>query len=230
MTQSVALPGGPTLVIHEWGRPDRAAIVMLHGLGSSGDSWRHAATLLGERFRVVAVDLRGHGGSSRSREYSFETMRTDVVRLLDAIGFYGVILVGHSMGALVAYLLAATHPGLVRALVLEDMPTPDPADPPRPVPSRGSPDDTCDWRAVNQVRRWRNNPPREWWQLAERIVCPTLVIGPTESHLPQDRLAELARRIPNGEFVAVEGPHDLHEMRPSQFDMVVEPFLTPWAL
>ena len=229
MTQSVALPGGPTLVIHEWGRPDRAAIVMLHGLGSSGASWRYAASLLGDRFRIVAVDLRGHGGSSWARDYSFETMRNDVVRLLDAIGFYGVILVGHSMGGLVAYLLAATRPDLVRALVLADVPTPDPANPPREVPLRGSPDDTSDWRAISQVRRWRNNPPQEWWQLAEHIVCPTLVIGPTESHLPQDRLAELARRIPRGEFVAVEGGHNLHEDRPSQFDIAVEPFLTPWA-
>jgi pimeloyl-ACP methyl ester carboxylesterase len=229
MTQSVALPGGPTLVIREWGRPDGAVIVLLHGLGSSGDSWRHVAPLLGRRFRVVAVDLRGHGGSSRSTDYSFETMRNDVIRLLDALGFLAVIAMGHSMGGLVAYLLAATRPDLVRALVLEEVPPPDPANPPRQVPRRSRPDDTCDWRAVSQVLRWRNNPPQEWWSLAQRIACPTLVIGATQSHLSQSRMAELARRIPDGQFASVEGEHDLHTFRPGEFDAAIEPFLTPWA-
>jgi pimeloyl-ACP methyl ester carboxylesterase len=229
MTQSVALPGGPTLVIREWGRPDGAVILLLHGLTSSGDSWRHLAPLLGKRFRVVAVDLRGHGGSSRSTDYSFATMRNDIIRLLDALGFLGVIVIGHSMGGLVAYLLAATRPDLVRALVLEEVPPPDPANPPHELPRRSRPDDTCDWRAVSQVLRWRNDPPKEWWQYARRIVCPALVIGATESHLSQSRLAELARRMPLGQFVSVAGEHDLHALRPGEFDAAVEPFLTPWA-
>jgi pimeloyl-ACP methyl ester carboxylesterase len=55
-----------------------------------------------QRFRVVAVDLRGHGGSSWSTDYSFETMRNDIIRLLDALGFLAVIPIGHSTGALVA--------------------------------------------------------------------------------------------------------------------------------
>ena len=229
MTQSVALPGGPNLMIREWGRPDGAVILLLHGLTSSGDSWRHVAPLLGKRFRVVAVDLRGHGGSSWSTDYSFETMRNDIIRLLDALGFLAVIPVGHSMGGLVAYLLAATRPDLVRALVLEEVPPPDPAKPPHQVPRRSRPDDTCDWRAVSQVLRWQNNPPQEWWELARRIACPTLVVGATQSHLPQERLAELARRIPLGQFVSAEGEHDLHAVRPGEFDVAVEPFLTPWA-
>jgi pimeloyl-ACP methyl ester carboxylesterase len=230
MTQSVALSGGPTLVIREWGRPDGAVILLLHDLGSSGDSWRHVAPLLGQRFRVVAVDLRGHGGSSHTTDYSFEAMRNDVIRLLDALGFLGVIAIGHSMGGLVAYLLAATRPDLVRALVLEEVPPPDPANPPHEVPRRSRPDDPCDWRAISQVLRWRNDPPQEWWGLARRIACPALIVSATQSHLSQSRLAELARRMPLGEFVTVEGEHDLHELRPGEFDAAVEPFLTPWAL
>jgi pimeloyl-ACP methyl ester carboxylesterase len=230
MTQSVALSGGPTLVIREWGRPDGAVILLLHDLGSSGDSWRHVAPLLGQRFRVVAIDLRGHGGSSHTTDYSFEAMRVDIIRLLDALGFLGVIAIGHSMGGLVAYLLAATRPDLVRALVLEEIPPPDPANPPHELPRRSRPDDPCDWRAISQVLRWRNDPPQEWWQLARRIACPALVVSATQSQLSQSRLAELARRMPLGEFVSVEGEHDLHELRPGEFDAAVEPFLTPWAL
>ena len=45
---------------------------------------------------------------------------------MEAIGILGAIVVGHSMGALTAYLLAATRPDLIRLLVLEEMPPPDP--------------------------------------------------------------------------------------------------------
>ena len=58
---TVSLPGGPTLSYREWGRPDGAVVLMLHGLGSSGASWRHVAPALGRRFRVIAPDARGHG-------------------------------------------------------------------------------------------------------------------------------------------------------------------------
>jgi hypothetical protein len=42
-------------------------------------------------------------------------------------------------------------------------------------------------------------------------------------------MAELTRRIPHGEFVSAEGEHDLHTLRPGEFDAAVESFLTPWA-
>jgi len=229
MTQSVALPGGPTLAYREWGRPDGAVVMLLHGLTSSASDWRHFAPLVGERFRVVAVDLRGHGESSWPGEYSLESMCDDVVQLLNALGFYGVIPFGHSTGALVAFLLAASRPDLVRALVLEEMPTPDPADPPVEVQKRSRPGETYDWRAANELQRWRNSPPRSWWELAEQVACPTLIIGGDSSHLPQDRLAEFARRMPHAEYVRMNGGHDLHARRPGEFDIVVEPFLTPWA-
>ena len=64
--------------------------------------------------------------ASGPAEYSLELMRDDVARLMEALGVLGAIVVGHSMGALTAYLLAATRPELIRLLVLEEMPPPDP--------------------------------------------------------------------------------------------------------
>jgi pimeloyl-ACP methyl ester carboxylesterase len=229
MTQSVALAGGPTLAVQEWGRPDGAVLLMLHGIGSSHADWRHFAPLVGQRFRVVALDLRGHGESSWPGEYSLELMRNDVIRLLTELGIYGVIPFGHSTGALVGFLLAATRPDLVRALVLEEMPTPDAADPPLEVPKRARRGQTHDWRAASELSRWQNVSHTDWWQLAEQIGCPTLIIGGNSSHLRQDRLAELARRMPQGQYVSMDGGHDLHAHRPGEFDIVVEPFLDPWA-
>ena len=55
------------------------------------------------------------------------------------------------------------------------------------------------------VHRWRNNPPASWWDLAGKIPNKTLVIGATESYLPQERVKEISRRIPHATFTAVEG-------------------------
>ena len=70
---------------------------------------------------MLAVDLRGHGASSRPGAYSVALMAADVASLLDAVGGAAVDLVGHSLGGLVALRVAAGRPDRVRRLVLEDV-------------------------------------------------------------------------------------------------------------
>jgi pimeloyl-ACP methyl ester carboxylesterase len=226
---TVRLPGGPTLNYREWGRPDGAVVLLLHGLTSSSLSWRHVAPELGRHFRVTAPDARGHGGSEWTHNYSIELMRDDVVRFMEQLGILAAIVVGHSMGALAAYQLAATRPELVRLLVLEEMPPPDPANPPKPIPRQPEPGEDYDWRALIAVHRWRNAPPPTWWELASRIQANTLVLGAAHSTLRQDRLQELSRRIPNATFATMNCNHDGHEARPSEFLIPVEPFISRFA-
>jgi pimeloyl-ACP methyl ester carboxylesterase len=226
---TVALPGGPTLSYREWGRPDGAVVLMLHGLGSSSDTWRNVAPVIGERFRVIAFDARGHGDSEWTKEYSFEAMRDDVAGLMDQLGILAAIVVGHSMGAVTAYYLAATMPERIRLLVLEEMPAPDPAKPPRPYPREPFPDGEVDWKAVIALNRWRNNPPKSWWGLAGKIPSKTLMLGGTHSHLPQDRMRALCDAIPNAKFASLDRGHDIHTERPSEFLAVVEPFISWFA-
>jgi len=226
---TVSLPGGPTVNYREWGRPDGAVVLLLHGLTASGRSWQNVAPVLGENFRVVAPDARGHGGSQWMRDYSFELMRDDVVKLMEQLGILAAIVMGHSMGALTAYELAATRPELIRLLVLEEMPPPDPANPPQPIPQRRDPSASYDWRAVIAVNRWRNAPPPEWWELASKIQANTLVLGAAESSLRQSRVEELSRRIPHATFATMNSTHDGHEERPSEFLIPVQPFISWFA-
>jgi pimeloyl-ACP methyl ester carboxylesterase len=226
---TVSLPGGPTVHYREWGRPDGAVVLLLHGLTVSGRSWQNVAPVLGENFRVVAPDARGHGGSQWMRDYSFELMRDDVVKLMEQLGILAAIVMGHSMGALTAYELAATRPELIRLLVLEEMPPPDPANPLQPIPQRRDPSASYDWRAVIAVNRWRNAPPPEWWELASKIQANTLVLGAAESSLRQSRVEELSRRIPNATFATMNCTHDGHEERPSEFLIPVQPFISWFA-
>ncbi|HEX7210832.1 MAG TPA: alpha/beta hydrolase [Propionibacteriaceae bacterium] len=226
---TVSLPGGPTVNYREWGRPDGAVVLLLHGLTVSGRSWQNVAPVLAENFRVVAPDARGHGGSQWMRDYSFELMRDDVVKLMEQLGILAAIVIGHSMGALTAYELAATRPELIRLLVLEEMPPPDPANPPQPIPQRRDPSASYDWRAVIAVNRWRNAPPPDWWELASKIQANTLVLGAADSSLRQSRVEELSRRIPNATFATMNCTHDGHEERPSEFLIPVQPFISWFA-
>ena len=226
---TVRLHRGPTLNYREWGRPDAAVVLLLHGLTSSSLGWKNVAPALGDRFRVIALDARGHGDSEWTRDYSFELMRDDVVRFMEHVGIVAAILVGHSMGAVTAYQLAATRPEVIRLLVLEEMPPPDPANPPKPIPRKPEPGADYDWRALIAVHRWRNAPPPIWWQYATRIQANTLVLGATDSHLSQDRLREVSERIPHGTFASMNCGHDGHEARPSEFLVHVEPFISWFA-
>ena len=66
----------------------------------------------------------------------------------------------------------------------------------------------------------------DYWSEWERIACPTLIVGGEKSFLPQDRLQEMARRVPNGRYVQVaQVGHDLHLDRPEIWQQITEAFL-----
>ncbi len=226
---TVELPGGPTLSYREWGRPDGAVVLMLHDLSSSSDTWRHVAPVIGERFRVVAPDARGHGESEWTTGYSLDADLDDVVRLMDGLGILAAIVVGHGMGAVTAYHLAATRPERVRLLVLEEVPPPDPAKPALPLPRDPDPTGRTDWHAVIAAHRWRNAPGKDWWGFANVIPAKTLVIGGAQSELRQDRMRTLADAIPHASFTSLDLGHTPHEERPSEFLRVVEAFISWFA-
>lgn len=80
--------------------------VLLHALGEDSIAWTTVIEALAPRCRVYAVDLRGHGGSTHPGDYSLELMRSDVLRFLRTLHLEEVTLIGHSLGATVAYLVA----------------------------------------------------------------------------------------------------------------------------
>jgi pimeloyl-ACP methyl ester carboxylesterase len=95
------------LAVHDSGTGERVA-VLVHGIQSDHRAWHRVAAELGEDgFRVVAVDLAGHGVSPRSRRYSPAAWADDVIESLEPIlGDRIDLLVGHSLGALVASRVA----------------------------------------------------------------------------------------------------------------------------
>lgn len=111
------------LNVHEFGQPDGPALVLVHGLTDDGTCWPDAVARWAERWRIIAVDQRGHGQSPRftpeQLQHAPAVLENDLVDVLRELGS-PAILVGHSLGGLMAARVGAKHPDLVRAMVLED--------------------------------------------------------------------------------------------------------------
>jgi pimeloyl-ACP methyl ester carboxylesterase len=229
---------GVTVSFREAGDPAGPATVLLHGGSSSAATWdRVAAALTTVGHYVVAADLRGHGGSSRTGDYRLDGYGDDVLGLMDALGIESAALVGHSLGGYAASAIAQRQPARVTRLVLEEpgMPARSAADHnglsgPRFVlpalaglAARRGFDRSAITSAVRQLRI----PDPIWWQRLAQITAPTLLIsGGPASHIPPSQLAEAAQAIRNSQLVTVPAGHRVHSRWPEQFIAAVLPFLT----
>ncbi|MCV7253816.1 alpha/beta hydrolase [Mycolicibacterium fluoranthenivorans] len=107
--------------------PDRPLVILLHGFGSFWWSWRHQLRGLsaGTGARVVAVDLRGYGGSDKPpRGYDGWTLAGDTAGLVRALGHRSATLIGHADGGLVCWATSVLHPRAVTAIGLVSSPHP----------------------------------------------------------------------------------------------------------
>jgi pimeloyl-ACP methyl ester carboxylesterase len=96
--------------------------VLLHGLQDCAANWAPAAERLSDRYRVVALDFRGHGESEPSPggAYALDDYSDDVGRLLKGLGLKRVVLVGHSHGGKIATAYAALNLDAVSAVIAVD--------------------------------------------------------------------------------------------------------------
>jgi len=134
MARPLRIPVGPTgpgrrpgaeisLAVAEVGRGGRP-LLLVHGFtGSKEDFSDHLDPLAAAGWHVVAPDLRGHGQSDKPEgegDYTFDLFARDVLALADRLGWDRFSLVGHSMGGMVAQVVALGAPERIEALVLMD--------------------------------------------------------------------------------------------------------------
>lgn len=101
----------------------KPALVLAHGVTDNGLCWTPVATQLAPDYDVVMVDARGHGQSDAPAEgYDPLTQANDLAGVIVGLGLERPYVLGHSMGAVTALVLAGTHPDLPGAILLEDPP------------------------------------------------------------------------------------------------------------
>ena len=115
--------GGLRFHYVEWGAAGASPLVLLHGFTGHARTWDDFAASVADRFRVLALDQRGHGDSDRAPhgDYRIATMAQDVAAFADALCPGPFSLVGLSMGGRVAIAYGGSRPGRVERLVLVDI-------------------------------------------------------------------------------------------------------------
>lgn len=107
------------LFYFEAGQKNIDTIIMIHGLGDEADTWRHVFLPLADKFHVIALDLPGFGRSQKVKWADTpEFLVASVLGLIDDLNITNPILMGSSLGAMLAHQIALTNPRLIRGLIL----------------------------------------------------------------------------------------------------------------
>ena len=104
--------------IHGEGEP----LLLIHGLGSSSRDWEYQIPQFSKLYKVITIDLRGHGKTSKPKgPYSIRGFADDVALFLEAINIKYVNILGLSMGTATGFELAINYPDLVKSLIAVNM-------------------------------------------------------------------------------------------------------------
>ena len=105
------------------GAESKPALILLHGIGRLARSFDPIASHYSDRYRVIAMDMRGHGDSAWHPQsaYLVEDYVQDLEGLVEQLGLRDVVLWGNSTGGRVAQVFAGMHPELTKAVIVEDV-------------------------------------------------------------------------------------------------------------
>lgn len=249
--QFVEVGEGVGLAAYSWGEPDAPTVLLTHGFASSTyDTWGltgWARMLEREGFRVLGIDLRGHGASQKPHDsagYTVRSMASDIETVLDTFLIDEPLYVGYSLGARIGWQIAVDLGDRIPRAVLGGVP-------------EGIPLDRLD---VDQVRRYADDgaevtdpATKDYIALAERVPGNDLrallalaegmqkshSIDPDPAHAPQqpvmfatgseDPVLEESRRLasaaPQSTFFTIPGRHHFNAPGSRDFRMAALEFL-----
>lgn len=134
MKRKAVLPDGETLAYLQMGDPKGMPVVLIHGYTDSARDWVPMLPYVPKRFRLILVDIRGHGDSSKPECcYDLYDFAYDIKLLLDELHVKKADVVGHSLGSLIAQRFAETWPQRTgRVVLISSTGGPRPCAPPEP--------------------------------------------------------------------------------------------------
>lgn len=112
---------GEKLFIREYGKNHPQTLIILHGLFGMSDNWVAIGKYFSKQYHVIIPDLRNHGNSPHTDDFSYELMMEDILHLMDEKGVSKAIFLGHSMGGKLVMNLAFHAPNRISKIVVADM-------------------------------------------------------------------------------------------------------------
>lgn len=211
-------------------------VILLHGgLGNSGNWGEQIAALLGQGYRAVLIDSRGHGRSTRdARPFSYDLMATDVLAVMDALGIGRAALVGWSDGACTALALAKAQPERVAGVLFFACNVDPSGTRPfemTPTIGRCFERHVADYAALSAtpdafepfaeaVGLMQRTQPNYTAADLAAIAAPVVVAqAEHDEFITREHAEYIARTLPNGRFVLLPGvSHFAPIQRPAQFN------------
>jgi len=213
---------------------DGEPLILLHGNGENCDYFSHQTDTFSKRFRVIALDTRGHGQTPRGeKSFTIRQFADDLLEFMNLKGIEKSHILGFSDGANIAMIFAMKYPERVDRLILNGgnldasgvkRSTQIPIEIGYWFASRFA-NKSAEAKAHAEMLGLMVNDPNITQSDLSKIAAPTLVIAGTRDMIKESHTRLIAANIPNAELAFVSGNHFIANKNPNEFNAQVLSFL-----
>jgi len=205
-------------------------LILLHGNGEDSSYFERQITFFQNRYRVIAVDTRGHGKSPRgTAPLTLNQFADDLRAFMDELNIASAHILGFSDGANVAMLFALAHPTRVKSLILNGgnlFPEGLTEQTRREIDEEYEQAVAANDESLLELLRLMIDEPHiDPVQLSE-LSMPTLVVAGTDDMIEETHTRLIAESIPNAQLAIIEGTHFVAFENSDAFNRVVSEFLS----
>ncbi|HBA49886.1 MAG TPA: alpha/beta hydrolase [Lachnospiraceae bacterium] len=208
--------------------------ILLHGNGEDSTYFKHQIEYFSDRYRVIAIDTRGHGKSPRgTKPFTIEQFSHDLHDFMTGLEISDAIILGFSDGANIAMKFVLEYPDKVKALILNGgnlnpsgvkRTTQIPIEIGYRIAKRFASKSPDAKRNAEMLGLMVNEPNIEVNALS-KITAPTLVICGSRDMIKKSHTKKIAENIPGAKLTIIDGNHFIANKRYAAFNKAVEDFL-----
>ena len=213
---------------------NKEPFILLHGNGEDGSYFKNQIDYFSDRYRVIALDTRGHGKSPRgTKPFTIELFSCDLYEFMEEHEISHAVILGFSDGANIAMKFAMKYPNKIKALILNGgnlnpkgvkRTTQIPIEIGYKIASRFASKSPNAKKNAEMLGLMVNEPNIEPSELS-KITAPTLVICGKSDMIKESHTKEIAENIPNAKLSIMKGNHFIANKRYVAFNKEVEDFL-----
>ncbi len=221
-----------TLYYQEKG--NKEPFILLHGNGQDGSYFKNQIDYFSDRYRVIALDTRGHGKSPRgTKPFTIEQFSCDLYEFMKGLEIPYAVILGFSDGANIAMKFAMKYPNKVKALILNGgnlnpkgvkRATQIPIEIGYKIARRFASKSSDAQKSAEMLGLMVNEPNIGLSELS-KITAPTLIICGRSDIIKESHTKEIAENIPNAKLSIIKGNHFIANKRSVTFNQEVESFL-----
>ena len=222
------------ITLNYWEKGNKEPFILLHGNGQDNSYFKHQIDYFSSRYRVIALDTRGHGKSPRgTKPFTIEQFSCDLYDFMTSRKISNAVILGFSDGANIAMKFAMNYPDKVKALILNGgnlnpngvkRTTQIPIELGYKIARRFALKSSGAKKSAEMLGLMVNEPNIERTELA-KITVPTFVICGRSDIIKESHTKEIVENIPNAKLSIIKGNHFIANKRYLTFNKEVENFL-----